>query len=105
MKLETFFDNFELLADAPNGVNKLRELILQLAVQGKLVPQDPKDEPTSILIKKIKAEKERLVKEKKINNARALPTIDEDKIPYNLPKLWQWARLGDICHDWGDRKS
>ncbi len=104
MKLETFFDNFEVLAEAPNGVKKLREMILELAVRGKLVAQDEKDEPTSILIKKIKAEKERLVKEKKITNARELPAIDEDKIPYNLPKVWQWARLGDICHDWGQKK-
>ena len=66
MKLDTFFDNFGLLADAPNGVPKLREMFLQLAVQGKLVPQDPKDEPASVLLEKIKAERERLIKEKQI---------------------------------------
>ena len=64
MRLETFFNNFELLADAPNGVQKLRELILQLAVQGKLTLQDPNDEPAFILLEKIKEEKERLIKEK-----------------------------------------
>ncbi len=104
MKFETFFDNFDVLAEAPNGVKKLREMILQLAVRGKLVEQDEKDESASTLIKNIKAEKERLVKEKKINNARALPTVDETKIPYNLPKVWEWVRLGDLCHDWGQKK-
>ena len=66
MNTETFFQQFELLADAPNGIRKLRELILQLAVQGKLVPQNPDDEPAAVLLEKIKAEKERLVKEGKI---------------------------------------
>ncbi|MEA5511301.1 hypothetical protein VB715_16125 [Crocosphaera sp. UHCC 0190] len=55
--LHTFFNHFELLADAPNGVQKLRELILQLAVQGKLVPQDENDEPAAILLETIKTEK------------------------------------------------
>jgi hypothetical protein len=55
-----------MLTDAPDGVPKLREMILQLAVQGKLVPRNPDDEPASVLPEKIEAEKERLVKEKKI---------------------------------------
>jgi len=63
MELETFFEQFELLADAPNGVQKLRQLILQLAVQGKLVPQDPNDEPAEVLLERIEAQKKRLVKE------------------------------------------
>ena len=68
MNLETFFNHFELFADAPNAVQKLRELILQLAVQGKLVPQNPDDEPASVLLEKIKQEKERLVRDfQKIN--------------------------------------
>ena len=61
MTVETFFANFGHLADAPNGVQKLRELILQLAVQGKLVPQDPKDEPASVLLGKFKNERKQLV--------------------------------------------
>jgi type I restriction enzyme S subunit len=64
MTIDTFFAHFGHLADAPNGVQKLRELILQLAVQGKLVPQDPDDEPASVLLERIEAEKKRLVKEK-----------------------------------------
>ena len=53
MTVETFFADFGCLADAPNGVKKLRELILQLAVQGKLVPQDERDEPASVLLEKL----------------------------------------------------
>ena len=50
MKLETFFEKFEMFADAPNAVAKMRELVLTLAVQGKLVPQDPNDEPALALL-------------------------------------------------------
>jgi len=96
MTKDTFFTNFGYLADAPNGVKKLRELILQLAVQGKLVPQDPSDEPASILLKKIKAEKERLVKEKKIKKADSLPPVSPDEEPYKLSKGWVWVRVVDI---------
>jgi len=96
MKLDTFFDNFSLLADAPHGVQKLRETILQLAVQGKLVPQDPKDEPASFLLEKIQAEKERLVKEKKIKKIKLLPPINPEKTPYEVPDSWEWTRLTEI---------
>ena len=104
MNQGTFFENFELLADAPNGVQKLRELILLLAVQGKLVPQDPNDEPASVLLEQIKAEKDILVREKKIKRSRALPSIDLQKIPYELPYNWEWVRLGDVGHDCGQKK-
>jgi type I restriction enzyme S subunit len=73
MKPETFFDNFEVQAEAPNGVQKLREMILQLAVRGKLVAQDEKDEPAEALIEQIKAEKRRLVKEGKIKKLTYCP--------------------------------
>mgnify|MGYP006199601489 CR=1 FL=1 len=72
--------NMELLATAPGGVARLRELILTLAVQGKLVPQDPKDEPASELLKKIRAEKDRLIAGGKIKRDKPLSEIaDEDK--------------------------
>lgn len=104
MNQETFFENFELLSEAPNGVQKLRELILLLAVQGKLVPQDPNDEPVSVLLEQITAEKDILVREKKIKRSRALPSIDLQKIPYELPYNWEWVRLGDVGHDCGQKK-
>jgi len=96
MNPETFFDKFGLLADTPGGVQKVRELILQLAVQGKLVPQDSNDEPAAVLLGKIKAEKEKLVKEKKIKKAKEIPSIEGDELPYILPKGWEWTRLSEI---------
>lgn len=98
MNLKTFFDNFEFLADAPDGVQKLREMILQLAIQGKLVPQDPKDEPASVLLEKIKSEKEKLIKGKIIKKSKPLPQIEKENIPYNLPSSWQWQWLEQIFY-------
>ena len=96
MELKTFFDNFGTLAEAPNGVKKLREMILQLAVQGKLVEQDPKDEPASVLLEKIAAEKARLVKDGKIKKQKPFPPIDPREVPYELPMGWNWVRSNDI---------
>ncbi len=96
MKPETFFDNFEILAEAPNGVQKLRELILQLAVRGKLVAQDEKDEPAAVLFKRIKTERDRLIKKKKIKKIEPLPPIDSNEMQYSIPKSWQWVHLGEI---------
>ncbi|EDX71657.1 Type I restriction modification DNA specificity domain protein [Coleofasciculus chthonoplastes PCC 7420] len=97
MELETFFEQFELLADAPNGVQKLRELILQLAVQGKLVPQNPDDEPASVLLERIREEKKRLVKEGKIKKGKKLPPIDVDEMPFELPYGWEWVRFDSVA--------
>jgi type I restriction enzyme S subunit len=78
------------------GIKKLRELILELAVRGKLVPQDPNDEAASELLKRIAAEKAELVKQGKIKKQKPLPEISEDEKPFELPVGWQWARLQDI---------
>ncbi|WP_372929972.1 restriction endonuclease subunit S [Shewanella putrefaciens] len=80
------------------GIKKLRELILELAVRGKLVPQDPSDEPASVLLERIAVEKARLVKEKKIKKEKPLPAINEDEKPFELPKGWEWERLGTYSH-------
>ena len=77
-------------------ISKLRQSILQEAVQGKLVPQNPNDEPASVLLERIKEEKERLIKEGKIKKEKPLPPITEGEIPYELPKGWEWVRLGEI---------
>jgi type I restriction enzyme S subunit len=80
------------------GVKKLRELILELAVRGKLVPQDANDEPASELLKKIEAEKARLVKEGKIKKQKPLPPIVDDDKSFELPKNWTWCRLEQTAY-------
>ncbi|EPB6465620.1 restriction endonuclease subunit S [Cronobacter dublinensis] len=77
------------------GIKKLRELILELAVRGKLVPQDPSDEPASELLKRIATEKAELVKQGKIKKQKPLPEISEDEKPFELPEGWEFCRLGD----------
>ncbi|MBB1390467.1 restriction endonuclease subunit S [Shewanella sp. SG44-6] len=79
------------------GIKKLRELILELAVRGKLVPQDVNDEPASVLLERIAAEKAQLVKEGKLKKQKPLPEIGEDEKPFELPQGWAWSRLGDIA--------
>ena len=96
MELKTFFDNFEYMAEAPNGIQNLRELILQLALQGKLVSQDKKDDPASVLLERIKAEKERLVKDGKIKHKKPSPIVGKDEAPFALPDSWVWTRLETI---------
>ena len=77
------------------GVKKLRELILELAVRGKLVTQDPNDEPASVLLEKIEEEKRRLIDEGKIKK-KVLPEIGEDDRTYKLPHGWEWVKLGAV---------
>ena len=74
----------------------LREKILDLAMRGKLVKQDPNDEPASVLLEKIKAEKAELVKEGKIKKSKSLPEVTDEEKPFDIPDSWEWVRLGDI---------
>lgn len=78
-----FFENFELLADSPNGVQKLRELILQLAVMGKLIPQNQNDEPASFLSGK---------------NTKSLKLVQEDEMPFDSPRGWIFSRMDQISN-------
>ncbi|ESR01309.1 hypothetical protein F753_01210 [Stutzerimonas chloritidismutans AW-1] len=89
-------DNLPLLAGAPNGIKKLRELILELAVRGKLVPQDPNDEPASELLKRIAEEKTRLVVEGKIKKQKPLAKIEDQEKPFVIPTDWEWVRLDSL---------
>ena len=74
----------------------LKSKVLDLAMRGKLVEQDPNDEPASVLLEKIKAEKEQLIKEKKIKRSKPLPPISDEEKPFKIPDSWEWVRLGDI---------
>lgn len=78
--------------------DKLRKSILQQAVQGKLTERDPADEPASELLKRIKTEKEALIKSGKIKKEKPLPEITEDEKPFDIPDTWEWVRLSDICN-------
>ncbi|MFD3003851.1 restriction endonuclease subunit S [Pontibacter toksunensis] len=102
--------HFQTMFDEAANVKKLRETILQLAVQGKLTTnwrkQNSTTEPASELLKRIQAEKAQLVKEKKIKKEKPLEPILEDEVPYTLPEGWIWCRLGEICQfENGDRSS
>ena len=76
---------------------ELKNSILQLAVQGKLVSQDKNDEPASELLKRIQAEKAQLIKEGKIKKEKALPPIAEEELPFDIPQSWEWLKLGQLC--------
>ncbi|MBQ1782175.1 MAG: restriction endonuclease subunit S [Gammaproteobacteria bacterium] len=90
-------EHFDTLFTTEESIDQLKQTILQLAVMGKLVPQDPNDEPASELLKKIAAEKARLVKEGKIKKEKPLPPIAEEKMPFALPEGWEWSRIGIIA--------
>ena len=77
-------------------VSRLRQAFLREAMQGKLVPQETADEPAAVLLEKIKAEKEKLIAEKKIKKQKPLPEIKPEEIPFEIPNNWTWCRLGDI---------
>ena len=80
-------------------LKKLRQHVLQDAIQGKLVPQDSNDERASKMLERIKADKEQLIREKKIKKDKSLPEISMNDIPFDIPKNWVWCRLGEICVD------
>ena len=80
----------------------LRQKILDLAIHGKLVPQDPNDEPASVLLEHIRAKKERLIKEGKIKKPKKSKVVcDKPHYPYELPKGWEWTTVGEITN-YGD---
>lgn len=95
--IEEYDKNEEKLSELNKTLpDKIKQSILQHAVQGKLVPQNPTDEPASELLKRIKSEKEQLIKDGKIKKEKPLPPITEDEIPYELPQGWEWVRIGTI---------
>ena len=87
-----------LIIENSNYLNKLKETILKDAIQGKLVPQNPDDEPASELLKRIKEEKQKLIAEGRTKKEKPLPPISNDEIPFELPKGWEWVRLGELLY-------
>jgi type I restriction enzyme S subunit len=94
MTRATFFKHFELLAEQPDAVAKMREFVFQLAIQGRLVPQDRNDEPVSELLKRIRAAMESFTKEGK--NGRKRRASSDDETPFKVPATWEWVRFGDV---------
>jgi len=97
--MELLQKHFDTALESPDGIKKLRELILTLAMQGKLVKQDPKDQPASELLKEIQAEKEKIASRegaKARGKGKELPPIKPEKKPYDLPESWEWVRLSDV---------
>lgn len=89
-------NHFGTLFTTEHSIDQLKQTILQLAVMGKLVPQDPNDEPASMLLGKIAKEKAHLIKEGKIKKQKPLPRIGLDKKPFELPEGWEWTQLGNL---------
>ncbi len=79
-----------------------RKSVLQYAIQGKLVPQDPNDEPASALLAKLSARKEALIKAKKVRKDKPLDCISEDDVPFDIPEGWMWTRLGNLAYKFTD---
>jgi type I restriction enzyme, S subunit len=87
---------YEDVADAADAINRLRRFVLDLAVRGKLVPQDPRDEPASNLLKRIAAEKARLLKAGEIRKPPVVDGLTKAEIPFAVPTSWAWVRVGEI---------
>ena len=111
-KIEELLPKVEEYGKAQDALNKLnaelperlKKSILQEAIEGRLVPQDPNDEPASVLLAKIRKEKEQLVKEGKLKKKDLVETpISEDEIPFEIPNSWEWCRLSDAVYNHGQK--
>lgn len=94
--IKFILENFDTIFKNENSLETLKKVILDLAIRGKLVPQNENDEPAGELLKRIQSEKERLIKEKVIKKEKPLPEIIEEEIPFDIPKNWKWVRMIDV---------
>ena len=95
MNADQLLEHFHRIGDAPDAIPRLRRFILDLAVRGKLVPQDPRDEPASELLKRIAKEKARLGLKQEVS------PLASDEMPFKLPQGWSWSRIGEVCSKTG----
>ena len=98
MNVDRLLAHYERIADAPDAVPRLRRFILDLAVRGKLVAQDPNDEPAAELLKQIAAEKTRLVRAGKIKKQSTLPPVGPYEAPFSVSNTWEWTRIGSTAY-------
>jgi type I restriction enzyme S subunit len=99
MNADFLLNHFDRITEAPDAIPRLRCFILDLAVRGKLVEQDPNDEPAGELLKRIQEEKTRLVKLGEIKRLDVEPITNRDAL-FRIPAIWVWTRLG-VIGDWG----
>jgi len=95
-------DNWHTLSKNPEDVNSLRQAVLQLATRGKIVDQNAIDKPAYQLLEAIRTERQILLKESKIQKPKKLPIIQSDELPFEIPKSWEWTRLGELCFQVSD---
>jgi len=95
---QRIYAHFDVLFTTEGSIDALKQTLLQLAVMGKLVQQDPNDEPASELLKRIQAEKAKLIAEGKLKKEKPLAPISEDEKPFELPNGWEWVRLGLVTN-------
>ena len=91
MNAERLLQYFDRIAEAPDAIPRLRRFILDLAVRGKLVEQDPNDEPAMELLKQIEIKKAKLVKK-----VKGLPEVTDDEKPFDAPQGWEWVRIRKV---------
>ena len=108
-ELMPFVDKYDVAYSEVEELNKkfpedMQNSILQYAIQGKLVEQREEDGKAEDLYKQIQEEKQKMIKEGKIKKTKSLPEITEDEVPFDIPENWKWVRLGDVIHNWGQKK-
>ena len=96
MNAQMLLENFELIANAPGGVKRLREMILQLAVTGTLTEREQNDTQADVLFRRNQEHRDRLIEKKELHIQKPLPPIDNASVPWILPDTWKWCRLGQV---------
>ena len=97
MNADHLLAHYERIADAPDAVARLRRFILDLAVRGKLLSQDPKDEPASEVLKRIEGRKVQLVKAGEVRDKPSPAAVTDDAMPFDVPTTWRWVRFANIA--------
>ena len=97
MNAERLLAEYEQIADVPDAIARLRRFVLNLAVRGKLVPQDPSDEPASKLSARLKQEWAKLLKSGLAREPTSLVLIERQDLPFHPPEHWEWARLIEVA--------
>lgn len=96
MNPELLLTHFDRISDAGDAIQRLRRFVLDLAVRGKLVEQDPKDEPASALLKRIQLKKAEIAKDRDLRKEKPLPVLAENELPFSIPANWRWSQLAEI---------